>query len=104
MRAVGVSLGGNVLLKWLGELGDAGPPELLGAVGISVPFDLAACARKLDPGPRRILYAATSLKTMRSKVVEKARRYPGFVDVPAARRARTFARYKRRSHWTYCWR
>jgi hypothetical protein len=93
--AVGVSLGGNVLLKWLGEVGDAAPPEVLGAVGISVPFDLAVCARLLDRGLRRIVYTATFLKTMRSKVVEKARRYPGFVDVAAARRARTFARYDR---------
>lgn len=95
IAAVGVSLGGNVLLKWLGEVGESAPPELLGAVGISVPFDLAACARGLDRGLRRIVYAANFLKTMRSKVVEKARRYPGFVDVAAARRARTFARYDR---------
>ena len=93
--AVGVSLGGNVLLKWLGEIGEAAPPELRGAVGISVPFDVAASARVLDRGLRRRVYAANFLKTMRSKVVEKARRYPGFVDVAAARRARTFARYDR---------
>jgi hypothetical protein len=93
--AVGVSLGGNVLLKWLGEVGDAAPPELRGAVGISVPFDVAACARVLDRGVRRLVYAANFLRTMRSKVIEKARRYPGFVDVAAMRRARTFARYDR---------
>jgi predicted alpha/beta-fold hydrolase len=93
--AVGVSLGGNVLLKWLGEVGDAAPREILGAVGISVPFDVAACARVLDGGLRRLVYAANFLKTMRSKVLDKARRYPGFVDVAAARRARTFARYDR---------
>jgi predicted alpha/beta-fold hydrolase len=93
--AVGVSLGGNVLLKWLGEQGEAAPPELRGAVGISVPFDVAACARVLDRGFHRLVYAANFLRTMRSKVIEKARRYPGFVDVPAMRRARTFARYDR---------
>ena len=93
--AVGVSLGGNVLLKWLGEVGRAAPAEMQGAVGISVPFDVAASARVLDRGLRRLVYAANFLKTMRSKVIEKARRYPGFVDVEAARRARTFARYDR---------
>jgi predicted alpha/beta-fold hydrolase len=93
--AVGVSLGGNVLLKWLGEVGAAAPVELRGAVGISVPFDVAACARVLDRGLHRLVYAANFLRTMRSKVVEKARRYPGFVDVAATRRARTFARYDR---------
>ena len=40
---VGVSLGGNVLLKWLGERGSEAP--IAGAVAISVPFDLASCAR-----------------------------------------------------------
>ena len=93
--AVGVSLGGNVLLKWLGEVGEAAPVELRGAVGISVPFDVAACARVLDRGFHRLVYAANFLRTMRSKVIEKAQRYPGFVDVAAARRARTFARYDR---------
>jgi uncharacterized protein len=92
---VGVSLGGNVLLKWLGEVGEAAPAELLGAVGISVPFDVGACARVLDRGFHRLVYAANFLRTMRSKVIEKARRYPGFVDVAAMRRARTFALYDR---------
>jgi predicted alpha/beta-fold hydrolase len=93
--AVGVSLGGNVLLKWLGEQSEAAPAELRGAVGISVPFDVAACARVLDRGFHRLVYAANFLRTMRSKVIEKARRYPGFVDVAAMRRARTFALYDR---------
>ena len=93
--AVGVSLGGNVLLKWLGEVGEAAPAELRGAVGISVPFDVAASARVLDRGFHRLVYAANFLRTMRSKVIEKERRYPGFVDVAAMRRARTFARYDR---------
>jgi predicted alpha/beta-fold hydrolase len=93
--AVGVSLGGNVLLKWLGEVGAAVPAELRGAVGMSVPFDVAACARVLDRGLHRLVYAANFLRTMRSKVIAKARWYPGFVDVAATRRARTFARYDR---------
>jgi uncharacterized protein len=93
--AVGVSLGGNVLLKWLGEVGETAPAELRGAVGISVPFDVAACARVLDRGFHRLVYAANFLRTMRSKVIEKERRYPGFVNVAAMRGARTFARYDR---------
>jgi predicted alpha/beta-fold hydrolase len=91
--AVGVSLGGNVLLKWLGEQGSAAPRQVVGAVGISVPFDLAACARVLDRGLSRAIYTANFLRTMRRKVVEKARRLGDFVDVAAARRSRTFAEY-----------
>jgi hypothetical protein len=89
--AVGVSLGGNVLLKWLGERGEGAP--LRAAAGISVPFDLAACARVLDRGLPRLLYTSNFMRTLRAKVRAKARAYPGFVDVAAALRARTFAEY-----------
>ena len=95
MGAVGTSLGGNVLLKWLGERGDTVPRQVRGAVGVSVPFDEAVCARRLDRGVCRILYTSNFLRTMRRKVRDKARRYPGFVDVAAAGRARTFAEYDR---------
>ena len=60
-----------------------------------MPFDLAMCARRLDRGLHRAVYAANFLRTMRRKVREKARHYPGFVDVEAVRRARTFAEYDR---------
>src|SRR5882762_7467147 len=43
----GCSLGGNVLVKWLGEQGAALPVEIKAAVAISVPFDLALCAQTL---------------------------------------------------------
>lgn len=50
--AVGVSLGGNVLLKWLGEQGDRSPLER--AAAISVPFVLDDCARRLECGLSRL--------------------------------------------------
>ncbi len=95
LGAVGVSLGGNVLLKWLGERGADAPRQVVGAVGISVPFDLAACARMLDRGFRRTLYTANFMRTLRQKVLDRARVYPGLVDTARARRARTFAEYDR---------
>lgn len=93
--AVGVSLGGNVLLKWLGERGGAVPAAVRAAVAISVPFDLVACTRALDRGLRRLVYTANFLRTMRDKVRRKAERFPGFVDLKAVRRARTFREYDR---------
>jgi predicted alpha/beta-fold hydrolase len=96
--AVGVSLGGNVLLKWLGEREVGVPAELVGAVAISVPFDLEPCARALDRGVCRWVYAANFLGTMRAKVRRKADRDPDLrrlVDLPRAIRARTFAEYDR---------
>ena len=93
LAVVGVSLGGNVLLKWLGELGVDAPAVVKAGAGISVPFDLTPCAHALDRGFAKAVYTANFMRTMRRKVVEKARVYPGFVDLAAARRARSFAAY-----------
>jgi predicted alpha/beta-fold hydrolase len=90
---VGVSIGGNVLLKWLGEHGSRAPGAVAAAVAISVPFDLTACAQVLDRGFAKLVYTANFMQSMRRKVVEKARVHPGFVDVAAVRRARTFGAY-----------
>ena len=92
---VGVSLGGNVALKWLGERGEEAPAQVAGAVAISTPFDLAACARVLDRGLSRSLYTAGFLRTLKAKVRAKAHLFDGRVDMGAALRARTFAEYDR---------
>jgi predicted alpha/beta-fold hydrolase len=91
----GVSLGGNVILKWLGERGEAVPEEVGGAVAISVPFDLAACAAALDRGVNRFLYTVHFLRTMKAKIRTKAALYGERVDVAAAMRAGTFRLYDR---------
>ena len=95
LGVIGVSLGGNVALKWLGELGEAAPSSIVGAVAISTPFDLAACAGVLDRGLPRALYTAEFLRTLKAKIRAKAHLYDGRLDVPAALRARTFAQYDR---------
>lgn len=92
---VGVSLGGNVLLKWLGERGDSARPEVRAGAAISVPFDLGACAGVLDRGLRRALYTASFLRTMKPKVCGTGTPYDGRLDVAAVRRARTFTEYDR---------
>ncbi len=95
LGVVGVSIGGNVLLKWLGEREVDVPKQLRAAAALCVPFDLTACAQVLDQGFARAVYTANFLRTMKRKVVLKARAHPGFVDVAAAHRARTFAEYDR---------
>ncbi|EIC30558.1 MULTISPECIES: hydrolase [Methylomicrobium] len=52
MAAIGFSLGGNVLLKWLGEQGNR--LDLFAAVAVSVPLVLSVCASKLDRGFSKI--------------------------------------------------
>jgi predicted alpha/beta-fold hydrolase len=90
---VGISIGGNVLLKWLGEQQGKVPAAVRGGVTISVPYDLTACAQVLDRGFAKLVYTANFMRTMRRKVAAKAKVYPGFVDVAAASRARTFSEY-----------
>jgi predicted alpha/beta-fold hydrolase len=90
----GFSLGGNVVVKYLGERGDELPAEVRGGAAISVPFDLAASARAIDgPGFWSWVYRERFLRRLRRKALEKARRFPGALDAGAVARARTFARF-----------
>jgi predicted alpha/beta-fold hydrolase len=89
---VGVSLGGNVLLKWLGEQGDLLTDEVRAAVAISTPFDLAAAAEKMSRGTGSF-YSHFFLRTLKAKALEKARTYPDLLDENEIRRARTWQQY-----------
>lgn len=89
--AVGVSLGGNALLKWLGE--DAGASRVLAAAAaVSAPVDLMAAGDALGRG-FNLVYTRAFLATMRSKAEEKLARFPGLFDGEAMRRARTLREF-----------
>ncbi len=68
MAVLGFSLGGNVLLKWLGEQGDQ--LDLFAAVAVSVPLLLNVCATKLDNGFSK-LYRANLLRELKYYVLAK---------------------------------
>ncbi len=84
----GVSLGGNVLLKWLGEQGASAPEQLQGAAAVSVPFDLARGSRYLDRGFSRF-YQAHFLRSLRRKAIGKSAHYPRSISPEVVLRART---------------
>ncbi|HET9929917.1 MAG TPA: hydrolase [Polyangiaceae bacterium] len=84
----GVSLGGNVLLKWLGEHGGQLPPRIRAAAAVSVPFDLERGSRHVSRGFSRI-YERHFLRTLRQKAVAKHERFPDLFDLNTMRRART---------------
>ena len=84
----GVSLGGNVLLKWLGERADALPERVKAAAAISVPFDLERGSRYISRGFSRV-YERHFLRTLRRKATAKLRRYPVLFDPTALDRVRT---------------
>lgn len=86
----GVSLGGNMLLKWLGEQGAAASAIVQGAVAISAPVDLHAAAAVLDRGYRRAIYTRRFLNSLRAKVLAKIATHGLDIDAAAVRDASTF--------------
>jgi predicted alpha/beta-fold hydrolase len=71
----GVSLGANVLLKWLGEQGVGVPPEVRRAAAISTPFDLGAGSRFLEQGFSRV-YVRHFLRRLKEKAQRTFERHP----------------------------
>jgi uncharacterized protein len=86
----GVSLGGNALLKWLGEQGDKAAHVIKVAAAISAPLDLAAASRTLAKGFNRI-YTNNFLQTLVPRALAKANRFPGVVDITHLTKAKTLA-------------
>jgi predicted alpha/beta-fold hydrolase len=74
----GVSLGGNVLLKYLGERGAAVPERVVAAAAVSVPFDLARGSRYISQGFSRV-YERHFLTSLKRKVRDKLRQFPDLV-------------------------
>jgi predicted alpha/beta-fold hydrolase len=84
----GFSLGGNVLLKWLGERGEELPAEVRAAAAVSVPFDLERGSRFIERGFGRV-YTSHFLRTLRVKARRKLEHDPGLFNAVALERART---------------
>lgn len=93
LHAVGVSLGGNALLKWLGESGAEAGRYLARAAAVSAPLDMNAAGNALDQGFNRRVYTAHFLATLKRKSLAKAARFPGLLDVKAIRAATRFREF-----------
>lgn len=92
LACAGFSLGGNVLLKFLGEQGAALPEPIRAAVAISAPFDLAASVSALTQGFNRV-YQDRLVASMKRKTFQKLAAYPHLVDPAALRRVRTLGAF-----------
>jgi uncharacterized protein len=77
--AVGVSLGGNALLKWLGEQGSAATAVITASAAACAPLDVTACGHQLGRGFNRI-YTQHFLRTLKRNMALKLARFPGCVD------------------------
>jgi predicted alpha/beta-fold hydrolase len=93
VHAVGVSLGGNALLKWLGERGEAARTLVRRAAAVSAPLELAAAGNALDRGLNRLVYTRVFLSTLKPKSLAKLEAFPGLYDGHAVRRARSFREF-----------
>ncbi|HEY3287581.1 MAG TPA: alpha/beta fold hydrolase [Gemmatimonadaceae bacterium] len=89
LRLVGVSLGGNVLLKWLGEQGDLVVSNVARAAAVSAPCDLAAGSRHLEQGLGQ-KYVDHFMATLKAKTLAKRSRYPDLCDWEQLSAAKTF--------------
>jgi predicted alpha/beta-fold hydrolase len=92
VHLIGFSLGGNVLLKYLGE-NPAVIPRVVGrSVAISVPCDLEDSSRALAR-PQCALYSRYLLDQLRKKIIEKGRLFPGKLDLTGVEKLRTFRQF-----------
>lgn len=87
--AAGVSLGGNALLKWLGERGPGAAELVRRAAAVSAPIDLAGSGHALDRGINRRLYAAHFLSTLKPKTLAKIAQHRLAIDPMRVSQART---------------
>jgi uncharacterized protein len=90
--AAGVSLGGNALLKWLGERGAEAGTVVRAAAAVSAPVDLTAAGDALGRG-FNMVYTRNFLMTLRRKAAAKLARFPGLFDGARVARSRTLREF-----------
>ena len=87
--AVGVSLGGNALMKWAGTQGDAAASVVAAVASVCAPLDLSACGFAMGQGFNRAVYTRMFLRTMLPKAEAKWRQHPGLFDIERVKAAAT---------------
>ena len=89
LYAVGVSLGGNALLRWAQEAGEAAAATVRALAAVSSPIDLAAGGHAIGRGFNRQVYTRMFLRTMKPKALAKWQQHPGLFDRDRLAAART---------------
>jgi predicted alpha/beta-fold hydrolase len=93
--AVGISVGGNILCKCLGEQKGIKAGDIRAAVAVSAPLDLRGSAETLAHPSRRI-YMEYLLRPLRARIREKARRFPGLFTTEGLDSITTFREFDTR--------
>jgi predicted alpha/beta-fold hydrolase len=87
--AVGVSLGGNALLRWAQEMGAAATETVSAIAAVSSPVDLAAGGYAIGRGFNRLIYTRMFLNSMKPKALRKWDQHPNLFDKKALNAAKT---------------
>lgn len=80
LLAVGVSLGGNALMRWAEEAGASAARIVAAVASVSAPLDLAAGGRAIGRGFNRWVYTRMFLATLKPKALAKLDQHPGLFD------------------------
>jgi predicted alpha/beta-fold hydrolase len=86
--AVGISLGGNALMRWAGEMGHSAGQTVRAVAAVSSPLDLAAGGHAIGRGFNRLVYTRMFLATMVPKALKKLEQHPGLFNREALLAAR----------------
>ncbi len=78
--AVGVSLGGNALMRWAGEAGEEAGKLARAVASVCSPLDLAAGSVAIGRGFNRLVYTTMFLRSMKPKAFAKLKQHPGLFD------------------------
>jgi predicted alpha/beta-fold hydrolase len=89
LLAVGISLGGNALMRWAQEAGDSAAATAASVASVCSPIDLAAAGRAIDSGFNWLVYSRMFLATMKPKALAKWQQHPGLFDRRQLAAART---------------
>jgi len=86
--AVGISLGGNALMRWAGETGEGASKFVSAVASVCSPLDLAAGSIAIGRGFNRAVYTTMFLRTMKPKAMQKLAQHPGLFDARKLQAAR----------------
>ena len=89
LLVVGISLGGNAMLRWAQEAGGSAAATAAAVAAVSSPIDLAAAGHAIDRGFNWLVYSRMFLATMKPRALAKWQQHPGLFDREKLARART---------------
>ena len=89
LLVVGISLGGNALLRWAQEAGDSAAASAAAVAAVCSPIDLAAAGHAIDRGFNWLVYSRMFLRTMKPRALAKWQQHPGLFDRRKLAAART---------------